>query len=167
MRMRINEIAKTRVRYGYKRIQVLLTREGWKVNHKRVYRIYREEGLSLKTKRPKRRVSAAHRVLREAVSKVNECWSMDFVCDSLFNGKRFRALTIVDDFTRECLAILADKSIEGKEVANLLGFLKMVRGLPERIRVDNGLRCLRSWKAYTGVCKQRPGQVVISKRCYS
>lgn len=136
--MRINDIAKTRVRYGYKRIHVLLCREGWQINHKRVYRLYREEGLTLRSKRPKRRVAAAHRVLRDAARKINEAWSMDFVCDALFDGKRFRALTIVDDFTRECLAILVEKSIKEKEVASLLDFLKVIRGLPERIRVDNG-----------------------------
>jgi putative transposase len=136
--MRINDIARTRVRYGYKRIHVLLQREGWKINHKKVYRLYRQESLTLRSKRPKRRVSAAHRILREAAKKINECWSMDFVCDSLFDGRRFRALTIVDDFSRECLAILVEKSIKGKEVASLLGFLRLIRGLPERIRVDNG-----------------------------
>lgn len=136
--MRINEIAKTRVRYGYKRIHILLQREGWRINHKRVYRVYREEGLTLRSKRPKRRVAAAHRILREAAAKINQCWSMDFVCDALFDGKRFRALTVVDDFSRESVAILVEKSIKGREVANLLDFLGLIRGLPERIRVDNG-----------------------------
>lgn len=103
LRMRINEIARLRVRYGYKRIHVLLKREGWAVDHKRVYRIYREEGLNLRAKRPKKRVSAAHWVKGQPSNSVNESWSMDFVIDSLFNGRRFRALTIVDNFSRECL----------------------------------------------------------------
>jgi putative transposase len=166
LRMRINEIAKIRVRYGYKRIHVLLQREGWKVNHKRVYRLYREEGLTLRSKRPKRRVSAAHRILRETARMVNESWSMDFVCDSFFNGKRFRSLTIVDDFTRECLAILVEKSIKGKEVAELLGFLKTIKGLPQRIRVDNGpefiSKDLDKWAYLNGVTLDfsRPGKPV-------
>jgi putative transposase len=138
LRMRIKDIAATRVRYGYKRIHVLLKREGWQINHKRVYRLYREEGLTLRTKRPKRRVSAQHRNLTRVVSTINEAWSMDFVSDALFSGKRFRALTIVDDFSRECLNIFADQSIKGKDVADILEFLGMVRGLPKRIRVDNG-----------------------------
>lgn len=164
--MRIKEIAATRVRYGYKRIHVLLGREGWRVNHKRVYRLYREEGLSLRMKRPKRRVAAAHRSLRQMASAINEAWSMDFVCDSLFNGKRFRALTIVDDFTRECLAIFVDVGIKGKQVADTLGFLKLVRGLPKRIRVDNGpefiSKDLDKWAYLNGVTLDysRPGRPI-------
>lgn len=80
------------------RIYILPRREGWKVNHKRVYRLYCEEGLNLRTKRPKGRVSATHRVMREKAVEVNDSCSMDFVSDSLFNGRRFRALTIVDNF---------------------------------------------------------------------
>ena len=94
-----------RIRYGYRRIHVLLRREGWPVNHKRVRRLYREEGLNLRTKRPRRHVMAARRVERPLASKPNEIWAMDFVSDALFNGKRFRALTVVDAYTRECLAI--------------------------------------------------------------
>jgi putative transposase len=86
LRLRINEIARVRVRYGYKRIYVLLRREGWPVNHKRVYRIYCEEGLNLRARKPKRRRSAAQRVLRPPATYANESWSMDFVTDSLFNG---------------------------------------------------------------------------------
>ncbi len=103
--MRINEIATVRVRYGYKRIHGLLRREGWPVNHKRVYRIYCEEGLNLRAKRPKRRVSAAYRVKLPPATSINESWSMDFVTDSLFNGRRFRSLTVVDNYSRQCLAI--------------------------------------------------------------
>lgn len=89
--MRIKEIAATMVRYGYLRIHVLLRREGWKINHKRVYRIYREEGLNLRAKRPKRRVSAASREGRPVITRLNECWSMDFVSDTFSDGRRFRA----------------------------------------------------------------------------
>lgn len=138
LRMRIKDIAAVRVRYGFRRIHVLLRREGWQVNHKRVYRLYREEGLTLRTKRPKRRVAAQHRNVRSTASRLNEAWSMDFVSDALFNGRRFRALTIVDDFSRECLGIFVDQSIKGKDVADTLGFLKLIRGLPKHIRVDNG-----------------------------
>jgi putative transposase len=105
--MRIREIAETRVRYGYRRVQVLLRREGWRVNHKRTYRIYCQEGLNLRRKHPRRHVTGSRRMARPVVERLNACWSMDFVVDSLFNGHRFRALTIVDNFSRESLAIEA------------------------------------------------------------
>ncbi len=93
-----------RVRYGYRRIRVLLAREGIKVNHKRIYRLYCEEGLQLRTKRPRRHVSAAHRTESVKARYPNQYWSMDFVTDQLAGGNRFRALTVVDVYTRECLA---------------------------------------------------------------
>ena len=136
--MRINEIAQTRVRYGYKRIHVLLRREGWSVNHKRIYRIYCEEGLNLRTKKPKRRKSAAQRVQRPPATFLNESWSMDFVTDSLFNGHRFRSLTIVDNFSRECLSIEVDQHIKGEDVVRVVEQIKAMRGTPNFIRVDNG-----------------------------
>ena len=136
--MRINEIAMVRVRYGYKRIHIVLRREGWMVNHKRVYRIYCEEGLNLRTKRPKRRVSAMHRNQRREATGVNENWSMDFVSDSLFNGRRFRSLTLVDNFSRECLAIEVGQRIKGEDVVTALNRIKVYRDLPRTIRVDNG-----------------------------
>ena len=138
LRMKIRDIATARVRYGYRRIHVLLRREGWEVNHKRVYRLYREEGLNLRRKRPRRRISAAHRVHRGAPGAPNESWSMDFVSDSLFDGRRFRALTIVDNFSRECLCIGVGQGIKGKDVAGMISNLKVTRGLPARIFLDNG-----------------------------
>lgn len=105
LRQRIVDIAAVRVRYGYKRIHVLLKREGWQINHKRVYRIYCEEELNLRRKRPKRHVSGATRIGQPQVHHPNESWPMDFVSDALFDGRRFRALTVVDNFTRESLAI--------------------------------------------------------------
>lgn len=105
LRMRIREIARARVRYGYKRIHTLLRREGMIVNHKTVYRVYCEDGLNLRRKRPHRRIAAAHRSEQPVVTRIDECWSMDFVADALFNGQRFRSLTIVDNFSRESLAI--------------------------------------------------------------
>jgi putative transposase len=105
LRQRIKEIAGARIRYGYQRIYVLLRREGWKVNHKWIHRIYKEEYLSLRIKRPKRRVSAIHRLERSEVNKMDQCWSMDFVADQLYNGRRLRTLTIVDNFSRQCMGI--------------------------------------------------------------
>ena len=139
LRARIKEIAQNRVRYGSPRIYVLLRREGWSVNHKKVERIYREEGLSLRLKRPKRRVSAAHRQLMPSPTSINQCWSMDFVADQLFNGRRLRSLTIVDNFSRECLAITVDHQLKGEDVVNTMKHIYAYTGRkPERIKVDNG-----------------------------
>ena len=94
------EIAQTRVRYGYRRIHVLLKREGWQVNVKRVYRLYAEESLQLRNKTPKRKVSAKLREDRCVASAPNEVWAMDFMSDQLLDGRRIRILTIVDAFSR-------------------------------------------------------------------
>ncbi|MEO0898097.1 MAG: IS3 family transposase [Bacteroidota bacterium] len=147
LRMRIKEIAEIRIRYGFKRIYVLLRREGWRDNHKRAYRIYKEEGLNLRRKRPRRSKSASHRLDRLDVSRINQCWSMDFVSDALFNGARFRALTVVEDirlrredsYSRECLTIKVGKSLKGKDVVAALDYLGLHRSSwPKRIQVDNG-----------------------------
>lgn len=164
LKHRIREIASTRVRYGYQRIHILLRREGWKVNHKRVYRLYREMGLSLRMKVPKRRRSARQRVEREAPGRKNHVWSMDFVSDALYNGQRFRALTVVDAFTRECLAIEVDQGIKGDQVAAVMERLRCERGAPATIRVDNGpefvSKALDAWAYGHGVTLDfsRPGK---------
>jgi putative transposase len=161
--MRIKEIASVRVRYGYRRIHVLLKREGWNINHKRVYRIYRQEGLNLRKKAPQKRISASRTPEKGTAKEINECWSMDFVSDQLYNGKRFRALTVLDTYSRECLDIYADKAIKGEQVTYVLDRLKESRGLPKRIKVDNGpefiSRALDAW-AYFNEVKldySRPG----------
>lgn len=140
LRMRICDLAKSRVRYGYFRIYILLRREGWRVNHKRVHRLYRDEGLSLRLKRPRRHVSAAHRERQPAALRPNERWSMDFVSDALFDGRRLRALTVVDAFTREALAIEVDQGNKGEQVVAVVARLAMLRGAPCAIQVDNVLR---------------------------
>ena len=137
-RARIREIAETRVRYGMWRIHTLMRREGWLINHKKTHRIYCEEGLNLRRKRPRRRVAAAHRVERPTLTTINECWSMDFVADSLFNGRRIRALTVVDNFSRECLAITVDQMLRGDDVVATMEHIKAMRGKPKRVQVDNG-----------------------------
>lgn len=139
IRSRIREISEIRIRYGFWRVFTLLRREGWRDNHKRVYRIYKEEGLNLRTKRPRRRKAAAHRMERPDIFNINQCWSMDFVADQLFDRRRFRALTIVDNFSRKCMAIHADQSIKGADVVEILENLKTQKGeIPKRIQVDNG-----------------------------
>ena len=137
-RARIREIAETRVRYGMWRIHTVMRREGWLINHKKTHRIYCEEGLNLRRKRPRRSVAAAHRLERPALSTINECWSMDFVADRLFNGHRIRALTVVDNFSRECLAITVDHALRGSDVVATMELVKALRGTPRRIQVDNG-----------------------------
>ena len=97
---RMTEISQTRVRYGYRRIHVLMAREGWKINHKRLYQLYQQAGLNLRMKRPRHRVCAAHRAVREEPTQANQVWAMDFVSEALFNGKRFRTLTLIDIFDR-------------------------------------------------------------------
>ena len=147
--MRIKEIASVRVRYGYRRIHVLLKREGWPINIKRVYRLYKLEGLNLRNKSRRKTVSQARVPNPVAATRMNECWAMDFVSDKLYNGKKFRSLTLIDTYTRECLAIYPEKSIKGEQVAVVLDNLKVTRGLPKRIKVDNGpefiSRALDTW----------------------
>lgn len=138
LRTRIKEIAASRVRYGYKRIYVVLRREGWTMNHKRVYRLYKQEGLSLFERRPRRHRSASHRVPPPQTRTINECWSMDFVSDQLYDGRKLRALTLVDVYTRECLAIWVDQGIRGGDVVHTLEQVVADRGRPQRIQVDNG-----------------------------
>lgn len=139
VRQRIKEIAAVRVRYGVARIHVLLRREGWCDNHKRVRRIYREEGLNLRTKRPRRNKAAAHRTESSPPAAANECWSRDFVLDALFDGRRFRALTLVDNLSRECLEIEVGTSLKGEDVVRVMERMRLTRGaLPQRIKVDNG-----------------------------
>jgi len=138
LRKRIREIAETRVRYGYRRIHVLLRREGWQVNAKRVYRLYTEEGLQLRNKTPKRKVSAKLREDRCAPVGANDVWSMDFMSDQLFDGRRIRILTIVDAYTRVSPAIDARHSYKGSDVVETLERVTGIYGVPKNIRVDNG-----------------------------
>jgi putative transposase len=138
LRVRLRELAQARVRYGYRRLQMLLRREGWQVNMKRIYRLYCEEGLTLRRKRPWRHVSAVHREQRPPAVARNEVWSMDFVADELADGRRFRALTVIDIFTRECLDIEVGQSLRAEHVVATLERLKYSRGVPQRIYCDNG-----------------------------
>ena len=136
--MRIKEIANSRVHYGYRRVHVMLRREGWQDNVKRVYRLYQEQGLSLRMKRPKCNKSARLRQPKQLVTAMNQIWSMDFVADSLFDGRKLRALTVVDNYTRESLAIDVGQSLKGEDVVATLNRIAATRGLPATIKVDNG-----------------------------
>lgn len=140
LRGRIKELAAARVRYGCRRIHVLLRREGWRVNVKRVTRLYRQEGLSLRAKAPKRRRSCAVRRVRTAATQANHVWSMDFMHDRLMGEgrKAFRLLTIVDIFTRECLALEVAAGFRARDVVGVLTRLVGRRGAPIAIRCDQG-----------------------------
>lgn len=139
LRQRMKELANIRVRYGFWRIYVLLKREGFPDNHKRMRRIYREEGLNLRNKRPRRSKSGSHRLERTDNNSLHKCWSMDFVADQLFNGNKFRVLTLVDNYSRQCLALRPGKSIKGTNVVEVMNEVKHTLGIvPERIQVDNG-----------------------------
>jgi len=105
LRARMRELAQTRVRFGYRRLRVLLQREGWEIGKERVHRVYTEEGLALRRKRPWRHATAVHREQRRPATARNDIWSMDFVADELTDGRRFRTLTVLDLFTRQCLDI--------------------------------------------------------------
>lgn len=150
----MRELAETRRRFGYRRLHLFLFRERLVVNHKRTERIYREEKLSLRIKKRKRRRSQV-RVPLAVPERVNQQWSMDFVSDALCTGRRFRALTIVDDYSRECPAIEVDTSLGGERVCRVLDRLAIERGRPETIRIDNGPeftgKALDEWAYRNGV----------------
>lgn len=137
LRARLEELAAERRRFGFRRLAVLIRRDGWVVNIKRVLRVYREANLQVR-KRLKRRVALGRGTPALIVSSINERWSLDFVHDSLETGRRIRTLNIVDDFTRECLAIEVDTSLSGQRVARVLDAIGAVRGYPQTIVMDNG-----------------------------
>ena len=123
VRTRMREIAHTRVRYGYRRIHILLRREGWVVGKKLVYRLYQEEQLQLRSKRPKRRKMVMQRAARFAATRPGQAWAMDFVADQLVDGRNIRALTIVDVFSREALAIDVGVRLRAEHVVAALNRL--------------------------------------------
>jgi putative transposase len=137
LRERIAEIAALKRRYGYRRIHVLLRREGWRVNRKLTYRLYREAGLAVR-RRKRKRIGPFERKPLPKPTAANKSWSMDFVSDGLADGRRLRCLAIVDDCTRECVAIEVDTSITGTRVKTVLERLAETRGLPRSITVDHG-----------------------------
>lgn len=164
--------AAARPRFGYRRIHALLRREGHVVNHKALYRLYRAEGLSVR-KRRRKRVSSTERRPLPAPTRPNERWSMDFVSDALAGGRVFRTLNVVDDFTRECLAIEVDTSLSGFRVARVLAALIAERGAPARVVSDNGpeftSRALDAWAHKAGVELHfiTPGKPIENAYCES
>ena len=135
---RIHELAVCNGRYGYRRISVLLRREGWEVNDKRVHRIWKSEGLGLPRRRPKRRRTGPAGEIINKAEHPNHVWSYDFVEDRTERGGKLRILAIVDEYTRECLAMKVAPSIPSSVVIEVLEWLFLVRGVPKYIRSDNG-----------------------------
>jgi putative transposase len=138
LRGRMREIAQTRVRYGYRRIHVLLKREGWQLGKNQAYRLYSEEQLQLRSKLPKRRKMVVTRQVKIKPTEINQAWSMDFVADQLANGTKFRTLTIVDVFSKESLAIEVGQRLKSEHVVSTLNRLVAKRGPPQYLFVDNG-----------------------------
>jgi putative transposase len=137
LRTRLRELATAKPRWGYQQLHILLRREGHVVNHKKVLRLYREEGLAVPRRRRKKHVAIA-RVPLPKPSARTERWSMDFVSDALFDGRPFRCFTLVDDFTRECVAIEVAHSLPAWRVIHVLERAATERGLPRSIVCDNG-----------------------------
>ena len=137
LQSRLRELAAKRKRFGYRRLHVLLRREGYVVNHKKVYRLYREADLAVRQRKRRRGLAVARQPL-QLPQYANQIWSMDFVMDSLANGRRLKNLTIVDDLTRESVLIEPAHSLTGNDVADLLDRVAQFRGYPEAVRTDQG-----------------------------
>lgn len=134
----MRELASARIRYGYRKIRVLLNREGWKAGKKLVYRLYREEGLGLRRRPKSRRIASAHDRQKPRAESPNHVWSLDFAADQFTDGRRFRALTVVDVYTRECVAIEVGQSLKGHDVVRVLQRISQLRGAPRVLFCDNG-----------------------------
>jgi putative transposase len=154
IRERLRQLAAERPRFGYPRLHLLLRREGLTINHKRVYRLYREERLFVRPHRGRKHAAVARVPLATATGP-NERWGMDFIHDACVGGRRFRCLTMVDEFTRECPSITVDTSLPSVRVIAVLEQLAVQRGLPRSLVVDHGpefiSRALDLWAYRRGV----------------
>lgn len=154
LRGRLKELSSERRRFGYRRLHVLLRREGWQVNWKKLYRIYKEEGLTVR-KRGGRKRALGTRAPMAIPQGPNQRWSLDFVSDSLSCGRRFRILNVIDDFSRECLAAIVDTSLSGVRVARELDRIAEMRGYPCMVVSDNGTEltsnAMLAWQQDRGV----------------
>lgn len=165
LKHRIKEICETRVRYGYRRVHILLQRDGWPVNPKRIYRLYKELGLQLRNKTPKRRVKAKLREDRRPAVQINEIWAMDFVHDQLATVRKIRILTIVDTISRFSPAVDPRFSYRGEDVVQTLERVCRTVGYPKAIRVDQALSSSAgtsiSGPTKTPSCWTSPGQASL------
>ena len=163
LKMRLRDLAMSRVRFGYLRLTVMLRREGWEVGKKLVYRLYRELGLQMRTKK-RRKLASGQRGPVETAVRANQRWSMDFITDRLEDGRYFRTLTVVDQYTRECPVLEPAQSLTAAKVVHALDKVAAVRGYPESITVDNGSefcsRIMDGWAYGHGVNLDfiRPGK---------
>jgi putative transposase len=154
---RLLELSRAQPRYGYRRITALLRAEGWRVNRKRVLRLWRREGLKVPQKQRKRRRlgCSANGATRRRASHRNQVWSYDFIEDQTADGKKLKMLPIVDEFTRECLTIEVERSMTAKDVVETLAYLFELRGAPEFLRSDNGpefiAQAVKDWLANSQV----------------
>ena len=154
---RMLSLARRHPRYGYRRIAALLRREGFRVNRKRVYRLWRKMGLKVPQKQRKRRRlgHSGNGCVRHRASRIDHVWCYDFVSDQTVDGRTLKFLTVEDEYTRECLAIEVARSLTSREVIETLAYLFEIRGAPEHIRSDNGpefiAHALRRWLSEAGV----------------
>ncbi len=173
LRNRLREHAAQYRRWGYKKMTVLLQRDGYRVNHKRVYRVYRQEKLLVHQRRRRRRCASLVRVPPRRAERPNQQWAMDFMADSLANGRRFRVFTLVDHCTREGLAVEIAHSMPAHKVVEILERVVEERGYPEIIIIDNGTeftsKVLDAWAFEHGVKLHfiRPGKPVDNAFCES
>jgi putative transposase len=172
IRRRLHELAAVRLTFGYKRLHVFLRREGLRINVKKVYRLYCEEGLQLKPRRRRRRKAATVRMPRATVTRPNERWAMDFMHDVLADGRSIRVFTLIDVFTRECIALEAAPQYKGTDVARILSETRTRRGgLPSIVQCDNGTEftstALDHWAYWNHVQLDfsRPGKPVDNAVC--
>ena len=151
---RLTELAHIRRRFGYRRLHDLLRKEFPGVNHKKIYRLYRDAKLTVRRRRKGKRPSTARQRL-QAASVPNAVWSMDFVADALANGRRLKCLTVADDFTHECVQLAVDHGISGTYVTRLLDQAACFRGYPRAVRTDNGpeftSRAFIAWTQHHGI----------------
>ena len=154
LRGRLKALAAHRRRFGYRRLYLVLRREGIKVNHKKLFRIYVQEKLTVRKRSGRKRALGTRSPMALPQGR-NQRWSLDFVSDALCDGRRFRVLAVVDDFTRECLALVADTSLSGARVVRELNAIIAVRGHPATIVSDNGTeftsRAMLAWQLETGI----------------
>ena len=154
IRKRLRELAEQRRRFGYRRLHILLAREGIRLNHKKLYRIYREERLTVRKRGGRKRALGTRAPLLLPWNR-NQRWSLDFLADALADGRRFRILAVVDDFSRECLALVVDTSLSGVRVARELDRIVELRGRPRMLVSDNGTEltsnAILRWQQERGV----------------
>lgn len=137
LRKAMKQVAQERRRFGYRRVHIMLQRQGWHVNHKKIKRLYREENLMVRKRGGRKRALGTRRPMH-VPERANERWSLDFVSDAFTDGRKFRVLAIVDDFSRECLALVPDTSLSGLRMTRELNTVIEERGKPQTIVSDNG-----------------------------